>query len=97
MYDEAFYRMREEALKYNIKRNKDFLRQWCEEAGVVSPVGYGRDYSSKSYVVYTDKPGYLIGKGGCLAEKYTQIIREEFPGLKDIKFVEVNCMIFKEE
>ncbi len=89
MYDESFDCMREEVALWNKQRNEDFLRRWCEEAGVKTPVGYCRDYSSKSYVIYTDKPGWLIGRAGCLVDKYTKIMKEEFAGLEKIKFVEV--------
>lgn len=90
MYDEAFEDMRAEAMKYMREKTESFLSKWCEEAGVKSPVGYERDYYSKSFIVYTDRPGCLIGKGGALVDKYTAIMIEEFVGLKNIRFVEVN-------
>lgn len=89
MYDESFENMRAEAIKFMREKTESFLSEWCKEAGVKSPVGYERDYFSKSFVVYTDRPGYLIGKGGALAEKYTILMREEFVGLEKISFVEV--------
>ncbi len=89
MYDEAFENMRAEVMEYMREKSDSFLSQWCEEARVKSPVGYERDYSSKSFVVYTDRPGYLIGKGGALVEKYTQIMRKEFVSFERIKFVEI--------
>lgn len=89
MYDEAFENMRAEAMKYMREKTESFLSKWCEEAGVKSPVGYERNYSSKSFTVYTDRPGCLIGKGGALAKKYETLMREEFTGLERISFVEV--------
>lgn len=89
MYDEAFENMRAEAVQCMREKTELFLSKWCKEAGVKSPVGYERDYSSKSFTVYTDRPGCLIGKGGALAQKYETLMRKEFTGLERISFVEV--------
>lgn len=76
-----------------VDRKRRFLDDWCKEAGVRTPVGYDFDYST-GMTIYTDKPGYLIGKGGQLVEKYTRRLNEEFGfssrnNLLKVKFVEI--------
>ncbi len=90
MYDENFEQMREEAIQYDIQRNRDVLERWCKEAGIKEPVGYARDYSKKTYTIYTRHPGCLIGMHGDLAKKYTEEIKKMFPAINDVIFVEIN-------
>lgn len=91
--DIAFENMRNEAYEWAKNREKKFLEDWLEEAGVKDPVGYDFNYFT-GFTVYTNKPGYLIGKGGQLIEKYEKRLNEEFgfpngdKTLK-IKFVEI--------
>ena len=81
-----------------IKENHDtILSAWCKEAGVKTPVGYYLDVMDGTYYIYTDKPGYLIGKSGCLVEKYQKLLQMQFSAMKSIKFVEIkggfsNCV-----
>ena len=58
--------------------DKAFLNAWCKEAKVDTPVGYYNDYLNDRLVVYSDRPGYLIGRGGKLIDKYAKKFREEF-------------------
>lgn len=89
MYDEdAFMEMRADAIEFMRKRYTTILNKWCKEAGVKTPVGY-YDNHQGVLEIYTDKPGYLIGKGGELYDKFTAILSEEFHWNYQIKFVEV--------
>lgn len=89
MYDEdAFMKMREDAIDFMRKRYETILNKWCEEAKVETPVGY-YDNHNGVFEIYTDKPGHMIGKGGELYNKFAAILSEEFHRNYQIKFVEV--------
>lgn len=79
-----------EALNEARAIERKFLEDWCEEAKVETPVGYYNKFSEQKLIIYTDRPGWLIGYKGKLIEKYQQKFREEFymPNAI-IEFVEV--------
>lgn len=85
---DSFNTMREEAHRFVKDKETEFFKSWCAEAGVETPVGYYNSY--EKLIVYTDRPGLLIGKGGSLVKKYQEIFRKEFYHPKAvIEFVEV--------
>ena len=55
----------------------NLLVRWCKEAGVkqVAAKLKTEQDGTKILVVYSDKPGYLIGKGGCIIDKYAKAIK----------------------
>ena len=65
------------------------LRKWCDEAGVKTPVGYYKNSSEKCWEIYTDRPGFLIGKAGILVQKYKAILNKRFYCEYTVKFHEV--------
>ncbi len=38
--------------------------------------------------IYSSQPGWLIGKGGVLVDKYRKILEKEVYDFKDLEFVE---------
>lgn len=54
------------------------LENWCKEAGVKTPVGYYWNTSQKCWEIYTDRPGFLIGKAGVLVDKYKNMLNKRF-------------------
>ena len=58
---------------YKIKK---IMQAWKKEAGVNTPVAY--EYST-DIIIYTNRPGYLIGRAGTLVEKYRHIFEKEIP------------------
>lgn len=89
MTDEEFMELREAVHRTVQEKHDTVLSAWCKEAKVKTPVGYYLDYTDGTYYVYTDKPGYLIGMGGCLASKYQQLLHTQFSSMKSIKIVEI--------
>ena len=87
MDDDKWMQEREDALNYIQGKNVKILNAWCAEAHVTSPVGYYNDY--ETITIFTDKPGWLIGKAGTLVEKYKTLFNEEFHKDYKIKFIEV--------
>ena len=65
------------------------LEEWCDEAGVKTPVGYYKNSFKKCWEIYTDHPGFLIGKAGILVEKYKDILNKRFYCNYTIRFYEV--------
>lgn len=92
MYDDSFERFRGECLELDHKRNCKLIEEWCKEANVTSPVGYYNNLGGRTMTIYTDRPGQFIGKGGCLVDKFTERLCEEF-FVEDyhVKFVEIRC------
>ena len=89
MTDVDFVEFRDSVHRTVQEKHKTILSAWCEEAKVKTPVGYYLDYTDGIYYVYTDRPGYLIGKGGCLVHKYQQLLQAQFSAMKALKFVEI--------
>lgn len=91
MYDEdSFEKMRSECINFSHDRNCRLINDWCTEAGVDSPVGYDNDLGSHVMTIYTNRPGFLIGKGGCLIDKFKKNLCNEFSAKKyEVKFVEI--------
>lgn len=97
MFDDTLEKMRCDGINYINSINKKLIEDWCREAGVVVPVGYYNDLSNNTMVVYTNKPGYLIGYKGKYVNKFIEGLNKTF-STKDykVKFVEikgdiVNC------
>lgn len=51
-------------------RAKHILGNWLEEAHVKHPVMFKINYKEERIEIYTDRPGYLIGRKGELIDKY---------------------------
>ena len=87
-FDTQFEELRNEVHKWAVNRERKFLEDWCAEAKLTEPVAYDYNYH-KGFTIYTNRPGYLIGKGGNLINKYRTRLKEEFGKNNDIKFVEI--------
>ena len=52
-----------------------WLTDWCKEAGLQpSKVQYKINRENLKLNIYTPNPGYLIGRNGCLYEKYKALL-----------------------
>ena len=75
-----------------MKRNlTKIIKEWKDEAGVkgiiqINALSTVRD----SLTICTDRPGFMIGKGGFLIDKYKEKIQKEYPNIKKIEFVETD-------
>lgn len=52
------------------------IKQWKEEAGTDRIVQW-KLCMDKTLKIYTSQPGWLIGKGGVLIDKYNKIFKQE--------------------
>ena len=75
-----------------MKRNlTKIIKEWKDEAGVKGIIQINALFTVRSALtIYTDRPGLMIGKGGCLVDKYREKIQKEYPNIKEIKFVETD-------
>ncbi len=73
-----FERFRDECFAWNHEQNQKLIEEWCANAGVTEPVGFYNDSGKHKITIYTNKPGYLVGKGGCLINGFKQRLKEEF-------------------
>lgn len=51
------------------------LSQWATEAGVKEPLLIRYDRERKKLIIYTTKPGYLIGYHGEIINKYSELLK----------------------
>ena len=91
--DDNFEKMRLEVLQHSIDRNKKLIETWCSKAGVNEPVGYYNDMHSHVMKIYTNRPGYLIGKAGCLVDGFKEKLKEEFGKDYTVEFIEIRGSI----
>jgi ribosomal protein S3 len=59
---------------YYIDEICKIIHQWKLEAGVDTAVIIKYDYRKKKMMIFTTKPGYLIGKAGALRMKYSSLL-----------------------
>lgn len=52
------------------------IKQWKKEAGTNRVVQW-KLCMDKTLKIYTSQPGFLIGKGGALVDKYKEIFKQE--------------------
>ena len=72
-------------------RLTELIKQWKDEAGVKGIVQINALPTVRhTLTICTDRPGLMIGKGGCLVDKYREKIQKEYSNIKEIKFVETD-------
>lgn len=64
------------------------MKMWKEESGCLQPIMYRYSMSDKKVTICTSTPGYLIGRGGELYNKYTEIIKQRLRENVEIVFLE---------
>ena len=55
----------------------NLIASWCKEAGVkqVAAKVKTEPDGTRTLIVYSERPGYLIGKAGCVIDKYAKAIK----------------------
>ena len=66
------------------------LHAWKQEAKVTHLMLYS--FRNGILTIYTDRPGPLIGRGGALISKYSEILMQDVPfyPVKDVRLVETD-------
>lgn len=52
------------------------IREWRKEAGIKLNVLYSINWDTHGVTIFTHRPGLMIGKEGCLVNKYDKILCE---------------------
>ena len=72
-------------------RLTEIIKQWKDEASVKGIIQINACSTVRdTLTICTDRPGFMIGKGGCLIDKYREKIQKEYSNIKEIKFVETD-------
>lgn len=69
----------------------NLIASWCKETGVKQVAAEIKTESdmTRTLVVYSDRPGLLIGKAGCIIDKYAKAI-------KSLKIANIKRVVIKE-
>lgn len=69
----------------------NLIASWCKEAGVrqVAAKIKTEPDGTRTLIVYSERPGLLIGKAGCVIDKYTNAI-------KKLKMADIQKVIIEE-
>ena len=67
---------------------------WKMEACLSEPVMYDVNYDTREILIYTTRPGWLIGKAGCLVNKYTEVMKKEWPIFNGFRFKETRNWVY---
>ena len=74
----------------------NIIAAWCKEAGVKQAAVKTKTEQdgTKTLIVYSDRPGYLIGKAGCIIDKYTKIIKKlKMAGIQKVEIEEISGIV----
>lgn len=68
----------------------NIIREWKREAGVKYPCLFKYNSVEHSITIFTSMPGFFIGRGGCLVDKYKKKLNSQLyvRRIETIKFVE---------
>ena len=90
MYDDvAWQKFREEALEYSANLERTIVKEWLDKIGYTEPVGYYRDSINNVMILYSTRPGVLIGKGGCNVKTLEKILLYKYGADYKVTFVEI--------
>ena len=67
----------EDCSYYYIDEVREIMKQWKQEAKVDTPILTEYDYKRQKFVIYTTKPGYLIGFHGKTYYKYRDLLNDK--------------------
>lgn len=84
-----FEELRGEVLEEMDERNERVLKHFFFRIGNKGIVGYENKLGKKKFIVWTDKPGILIGKGGKNVDILKEELKKEFNRDYDVEFKEI--------
>ena len=78
------------------KEISNIINEWKEEAGVKGIILVGAYPDFRDTIrICTDRPGFMIGKGGELVDKYREKLKEYNKKLERIEFVETDSWFIR--
>ena len=66
------------------------LKEWKDESGSKTPLLFKYKYGEDQVCMYTSEPGYFIGRGGKLIQKYERILKSRIGSKTTVLLVETN-------
>lgn len=84
-----FEELRGKVLEEMDERNERVLKHFFFRIGNKGIVGYENNLGKKKFIVWTDKPGILIGKGGKNVDILKEELKKEFDRDYDVEFKEI--------
>ena len=73
---------------YTGKIIQKILKEWKHESGAKRVIQF--KYRNGILSIYTSEPGYMIGKAGCLVDKYQRIIKKEMSDFERVEITETD-------
>lgn len=70
------------------RKIQKILNAWKKESGVNRVLQF--KYGNGVLEIFTSQPGWLIGKGGVIVDKYIEIFKKELYDFQKLKFVETS-------
>ena len=68
-----------ECLEYMANKNRKVLEKWCKQIGCDEPIGYYNKLGcGRTMIIYTTRPGALIGYKGKNVELLKEMLNKEF-------------------
>lgn len=71
---------RAQCLESEKNRRENLLKIFMNETGYKGILGYAVDLGAKRVDIYTNRPGYIIGKGGQDIKKLESLFSDEYGG-----------------
>jgi hypothetical protein len=85
----SFIAFRSEAMKFTADRDVKLVEDFCAKIGYSYPLGYFNHRSNRTFELFTNRPGVLIGRAGRNIELLKDMLKEEFKVPYDVKLVEI--------
>lgn len=91
MFDNDWEEFRAEALAYAKDRNDTLVKTWLSKIGYKdkNPIGYYISLSNNTIEIYSTRVGALIGKAGVNVDLLKKMLKDEFRGEWQVKFIEI--------
>lgn len=79
-----------------LREIQKIIKEWKDEAGVKNIIQISKYLiNGDTLRICTDLPGFMIGRGGELINKYIKKLQEVEPNIKHIDFVETDRWYIK--
>ena len=72
------------------RKIQEIIKQWKTECGVTHTILFRYHSLKGELIIYTDKPGYMIGLRGEKAFKYERIFKSLDKEFKNVHFIETD-------
>lgn len=75
-------------------RISETIQYWKDDAHIHEPIMYDINWETREIIIYTTRPGWLIGVGGERINRYEEKMKEVFPLFKRFLFKEIQEWVY---